>query len=234
MRGQSHMAASTVSISRDLGYRTAVISLWFRLSSLAVVGLIFALALFLGKERIQGWTFYLTTFEVVLEAAVRLTLAAVAGILLGTICTAILAPFLFAFKTNRERLVEWTTKASVLLVLFLDSRLALTTLIKGWGRGPRFTMALLGAHFLFFVVALCIPRWRKELLSGLDGFLGERMTRTIELGVVIAIAALATLEFGIGKRTHTASTASTAVRPKSNIVLITFDAMSAEDMSLYG
>src|SRR5262249_5922404 len=54
------------------------------------------------------------------------------------------------------------------------------------------------------------------------------------VGVVITIVALAILEFAIGRKTHTVTAASPAERPKSNIVLVTFDAMSAEDMSLYG
>src|SRR5258707_11202864 len=80
-------------------------SLWFRLTTLGIVGLVFAEALLLARGRVQGWTFYLTPFEVVFEVVVRLISAALAGVALGTICAAVLAPFLWHFKLSRERLV---------------------------------------------------------------------------------------------------------------------------------
>src|SRR5438067_5192758 len=160
----------------DSGFRAALVSLWFQLINLGIVGLVFAEALFLAKARIQGWTFYLTTSEIAFEIAVRLIFAALVGILLGTIFTALLIPFI---KLSRNRVVEWSINAFVVLVLFLDSRYALISMIQGRGRGPRFTLAVLVAHFLVFVVALCIARLRKELLSSLDIFLCDKTTRVI-------------------------------------------------------
>jgi arylsulfatase A-like enzyme len=215
----------------DSGFRATLASLWFRLISLGIVGLVFAEALFLAKARIQGWTFYLTPSEVAFEITVRLVFAALAGILLGTIFTALIIPFT---KLSRNRVVEWATNAFVVLVLFLDSRFALTSMIQGRGRGPRFTFAVLVAHFLAFVVALCIPRLRKELLSSLDIFLGNKTTRVIA-GASIAVAVvLAATEFVFAKATHTARAATVSQRPKSNVLLVTFDAFTAEEMSLYG
>src|SRR6266536_4318548 len=110
---------------KDTRVRSSFASLWFRLISLGIVGLVFAEALFLAKARIQGWTFYLTISEVAFEIAVRLIFVALAGILLGTIFTALVIPFI---KLSRNRAVEWATNALVVLVLFLDSRFALTSL----------------------------------------------------------------------------------------------------------
>ncbi len=86
------------AMTKDL--RSAITSLWFRLISLAIVGLVFAEVLFLTKARIQGWTFYLTTSEVVFEVVVRLIFAALAGILLGTICSLLALPFLKSSPTR--------------------------------------------------------------------------------------------------------------------------------------
>jgi arylsulfatase A-like enzyme len=219
---------------KESGFRPAVTSLWFRLISLGIVGLAFAEALFLASGKVQGWSYYLTPPEVVFELAVRLIFGALAGIALGTLCTAVIAPFLWHFAASRERLAEWVTKVAVVLIVFLDSRLALTTLIKWSNRGVRFTSALLIAHFLVFAIALCIPRARKEVVTSLDGFLGEKMTRRTALATVGGAAALAVTEFALGKTTHTVKAALLAQRPKSNFLLITFDALSAEDMSLYG
>ena len=114
----------------ESGFRSAIVSLWFRLITLGNIGLVFAVALVLVQGKAQGWTFYLTTTEVVFEVVVRLIFAALAGIVLGTFCTAAIAPFLWHFRSSRDRIVEWATKGGVFLVVFLDSRFALTILIS--------------------------------------------------------------------------------------------------------
>src|SRR5258705_6235025 len=98
--------------------RSTVVSLWFRLISLSVFGLGFAEGLLLASGKVQGWSFYLTPSEVAFEVAVRLVFAALAGIVLGSICTAVLAPFLWHFEASRERLAEWATRVAVVLVVF--------------------------------------------------------------------------------------------------------------------
>jgi arylsulfatase A-like enzyme len=218
-------------MTRDSSVRSTFASLWFRLISLGIVGLVFAEAVFLAKSRIQGWTFYLTTPEIVFEVVVRLVFAALAGILLGTICVVLVLPFI---KLSRTRVVEWATWAAVVLVLFFDSRFALTILIEGRGRGPRFTTAALVAHFLAFVIALSIPRLRREVLGSLDVFLGDKMTRALAFVTIAAVVGLAATEFAFAKSTHIVRAATVAQRPKSNVLLVTFDAFTAEEMSLYG
>jgi arylsulfatase A-like enzyme len=223
-------------MSRELDFRSTITSLWFRLITLAIVGLVFYESLVLASGKARGWTFYLTTPEVIFEVAVRLVFAALAGMLLGTLCTLGVAPFLWCFKASLERIADWTTKTAVFLVVFLDSRIALTILIKSWwsNRGPRFTTALLTAHFVAFIAVLCITRARREVVSSLDGLLGEKMTRRAAIATVGGAAALVATEFALGKIAPAARAALVSPRPKSNILLITFDALSAEDMSLYG
>jgi arylsulfatase A-like enzyme len=221
---------------RESEFRSTVASFWFRLITLGVVGLVFAAALKLAEGKAQGWTFYLTTAEVVFEVVVRLLFASLAGIVLGTLCTAAIAPFLWHFKSSRERIAEWATKVGVVLVVFLDSRYALTILIKSWwsNHGPRFTTALLTAHFLAFAAALCIPRARRQVVTSLDGFLGAKMTRRTAIATVVGTVGLVATEFALSKTAPAVRAALLPQRPKSNILLITFDALSAEDMSLYG
>jgi arylsulfatase A-like enzyme len=60
------------------------------------------------------------------------------------------------------------------------------------------------------------------------------MTRGIAWATVVATFALVGMEFVLSQSKHTVKTATISQHPKSNIVLITFDALSAEDMSLYG
>jgi arylsulfatase A-like enzyme len=160
--------------------------------------------------------------------------AALAGIALGTICAALLAPLLWLFAAARERLTGWIVGAGVLVVVFLDSRFALTTLMDWSRHGGKYASAFYVAHFLLFVLALCIPRARKEVLTSLNTFLSAKMSRRMALATVVGAVALAVLEFAAGKNAQTAHAAQPAQRPKSNILLITFDALDAEDMSLYG
>ena len=221
-------------MSKESASRSTVALLWWRLMTLGIVGLVFAEALLLAANKVQGWSFYLTPSELVFELVVRLIFAALAGMLLGTLCTAVVGPFLWLFPSSGQSIATWVTKAGVVLVLFLDSRFALTTLIKWSNRGVRFTSALLVAHFLVFVIALLIPRGRKELVGSLDDFMGEKMSRRTAIATVAGAAALAGTEFAMGSTARTVKAALATPRPKSNFLLITFDALCAEDLSLYG
>lgn len=219
---------------RDRPFRSTLTSLWLRLISLGIVGLIFAEALWLAPGKAQGWTYYLTAREVVFEVVVRLIFAALAGIAIGTGLTAFVAPFFRYCTGSRERISNWVTNVAVVLVVFLDSKFALTTLIKWSHHGARFRPILLVAHFLAFAGALCIPRARTEVITSLDGFLGESTTRRIAVVTVVAVGVLVATEFLFSRSLATVKAAQVHPRPKSNFLLVTFDALNAEDMSLYG
>jgi arylsulfatase A-like enzyme len=220
------------------GFLPAIKLFWLRGMSLGIIALVFAEGLMLARGKAQGWSFYISPREVVFEAAVRLIASALAGMLLGSVYTAIIGPFLWYFHSSRERLADWSTRVAVVVIVFLDSRLALASLIAwshhGHSHRPIFDAILLKAHVLVFVIALCIPRARKEVVTSLDGFLGNKMTRRTALATVAGTAALATVEFAIGRKSAVVRAALVPERPKSNFLLVTFDALNAEDMSLYG
>ena len=231
---KDRMSKDLMSDNLTPGFSSTFVSLWFRLITLGIIALVFAEALLLAPAKVQGWSFYLKPSELVFEVIVRLVFAALAGIALGTICAAAVAPFYWYFKSSRARLAEWSTKVAVFLIVFLDSRFALTTLIKWSHRGLRFETPLLVAHFLVFAIALCIPRARKQVVTSLDDFLSEKMTRRTAIATVAGTAALAATEFALGKTGRAVKAALGSQRPKSNFLLITFDALNAEDLSLYG
>lgn len=100
-------ASAGVRMSKDLmsdnlapGFSSTFVSLWFRLITLGIIGLVFAEALLLAPARVQGWSFYLKPSELVFEVIVRLIFAALAGIALGSICAAAVAPFYWYFKAS--------------------------------------------------------------------------------------------------------------------------------------
>jgi arylsulfatase A-like enzyme len=202
------------------------------------VTLVFAEALLLAPGKAQGWTFYLTAAEAAFEVVVRLVFAALAGIALGTLCTAAVAPFLWYFKSSREVLADRVTRVAAVLAVFFSAKYALEVLLK-WSyqvashRGLVDTI-LLAAFYLGFAVALFVRRTRKEIVNSLNGLLGEKMTRRAVIATVGGAAALVVTEFALAKSAPVVRAALAPQRPKSNFLLITFDALSAEDISFYG
>ena len=100
-------------MSSEAGSRPALATLWFRLITLGIVGLVFAEAIFLAKARVQGWTYYLTTLEIVFEVAVRLVVAAVAGVILAMQIGRLLQVFLFDVSPVDPRIL-----VSAIVLLF--------------------------------------------------------------------------------------------------------------------
>jgi arylsulfatase A-like enzyme len=220
-------------------FRTSLISTWFRMATLGVVALVFSAALVLAPGRAEGWSYYLTAAEVCFEVLVRLLAAALAGLALGTLCTAILAPILWFLPAWRDRIVDSSVKVAVVLVLFVVSRYALEALIE-WsydisGHRAIYDKLLLGAQLFGFALALCLPRSRHAMVNSLDGFLGPKVSRRTVVTTLVATAGIVATEFALSKTVLRALAASPLTqRPKQNFLLITFDALCAEDMSLYG
>ena len=228
------------------GFRSTLLSLWLRLVTLAIIGCVFYQALVLVRGKAEGWSYYLSEIEVVYEILVRLVAAALAGFFLASVVTAGIAPFLWYFKSWRERLADWATKAVVIAVLFVLSRYALIAFIEwatgNWGvrestpTSHTLTLVnvLLVAFYVMFAIALFIPRSREQLVTSLDGVLSEKMTRRTALATVVGAAGVVATEYALSKRLSTVKAALPTLRPKKNILLISFDALAAEDMSLYG
>ena len=198
--------------------------------------LAFAEALKLAQGEAQGWSYYLPISEVLFEVIVRLVFAALAGIVAGTVLTLVLIPLLWCFKSRREQIADWAMKIAVIAVVFFASRFALKMLLASWGAhySSRYTDAILAAYVVLFVAVLCIPRARQKVLASIDGTLGESMTRRTAIATVVGAAGLVATEFAISRTAPVVKAALAPQRPKSNVLLISFDALAAEDMSVYG
>jgi arylsulfatase A-like enzyme len=220
-------------------FRSSLVTIWFRFLNLSILSLVFVEVMILAKGKAQGWSFFLTLSEVGFEVVVRLVTAALAGVVLGTACTVVIAPFLALVRSSRDVFVQWTSRIAAGLAAFLVFRFALTTLINSVHalsiHGLRFRAVLYAAYYLAFAALFLIPRTRKEVVTSLDGFLGRKMSRRAALATVVGTAALVTTEYVLSKKTSRVRAAvGKGKRPKSNLLLITFDAFSAEDVSLYG
>lgn len=214
----------------------SVKSIWFRLVTLWIIGLVFALAMGLSAGEVQGWTFYLNSTAIFFEVVVRVVAAALTGMIAGTVCTAILAPFLWRFEASRKRIEEWTIKIGIILLVYFDSRYAMTSLVYSWSVDAllRYDSWLIAIHALVIVALLMIPRARRQVITGIDGLLTEKMTRRTAIATVVGAAGLVATEFALSRATPVVKAALAPQRPRGNILLITFDALAAEDMSCYG
>jgi hypothetical protein len=216
-------------------FRATAISMWLQLITAAEITLIFALTALL-PNMIQGWVFYLQPSEVAFEVAVRVIFTALIGAVLATVATAAVAPFLFFYPASRQRISDKVREVFVGVGAFVDFAIVLRALSKWAGLPRAATLVLFACYCVAFAVILYLPRQRKKVVTGLDDFMGERPTRRTAIATGIASAALVAAELTLGNTTESAAVvrAASPKPPGPNILLITFDALSAEDMSLYG
>ena len=201
--------------------------------SLGIVAFVFAAALWLAPGKAQGWSFYLSVPEVLFEVLWRVLIAGLIGIAAGTALTALAVPFLLG-SSARDRVVNWATRIAVVLIVFLDARFALITLFKWSQRGLRFEPWILMVYPVAFVIALFVRPARQQLIGSLDPFTSPRASRRIVGGLVTVAVLIAATEFVFAKHVAPVKAATVSASPKSNILLITFDALDAEDLSVYG
>ena len=218
--------------------RSLITTLWLRLSALAIVTIVFHEALYMAGGSIQSWSYYLRAPEVVFEFLVHIALVAVLGLLVGTLATVLIVPLLWLGKARREWIADLVTKLAVVGAVFLILRSCLTSMV-GWANGfksspPPIMKVLLLIFYVAFAAALCSRRSRKRILASLDGLLTEKMTRRTAIVTVAGTAGLVAAEYVLSKRLPIVKAALPVQRPKKNILLISFDALAAEDMSLYG
>jgi arylsulfatase A-like enzyme len=218
-------------------FRGVLLLLWLRLISISGLTLLFTAVLRDTPHRIGGWFYYLTVWEVLFELAVRITFLALAGAGVGTLVTAAAVPFL-ARADSRERFAERVTRAAVVVSAFCVFGIVLRILLQSAHVlmvSARMQSVVLACYVVGFAAVLWIPHTRQWLVTSLDQFLTEKAARRTGIGIATAVVLLATAEWALGLPGAAAVQASgTVSRPGPNILLITFDALSAEDMSLYG
>ena len=207
-----------------------LIGLWFRFTTIYAAAFLLALALLLFPGKVSGWLYYLTSAEAVYEVAMRAIFVAMAAAVMAALSVLATAPFLRA-QASRDRVARTAVHVVSAIAVFIDLFIALTVIAE-WAHLTRTQQSAVCAAFIAaFVLSLLNPARRKRLTSAFDGILGERTARR----VVIAIAALV-VALAVAGRTTPASAKDQhmPVRTHRNILLITFDAMTAEDMSVYG
>ncbi len=205
-------------------------ALGLRLIAIFIAALLVGVAFTSFPGKFTGWLFYLTPAESIYELFVRAVAAAIAGALIGFACGLALLPFLW----SRQRLVvvSRAVSAASALAFFYDLLVALAVLEDhgNWGRLMQ-AGALLTLTGLF-LYGLSNPRIRHFLISRYDFLLNRRTTHAVAAAALVGAAAMWLVSWTAPVRAQAQS--SSAARPRTNILLITFDSLTAEDMSGYG
>jgi arylsulfatase A-like enzyme len=210
-------------------FHQALFRLWFLLTAIFSAALLLALALLLFPK-VSGWSYYLTCSEAAYEVAVRAAFLTFVGAILGSLWTIVAAPFLLPVA-SRSGAARATVRAASGIALFLDLFVALATLADWAYLSKTQQLALFAGFAAAFAASLGNPRLRRALTTRFDGMLASRATRPAMFAMGVAAAALAVA----GRAQLTSARAPLgAEHPHPNILLITFDALSADDMSLYG
>jgi arylsulfatase A-like enzyme len=205
--------------------------LWLRLTTVAEIGVLLAYLPTLVSIS-GGWPVLLTGREIAFEAVVYLLSVALATVLFAAVCAVLLSPLLWR-NWSREKISGIITKTAVLIAAFVDFRILLASVLLHSHLSARFTSLIFAFYYVAFAVALIIPKQRKQLTASLDGFLEEKGTRRTAIGLAAATVAVIATE-GATRAAVTRPAPLPAKRPERNVLLISFDALSAEDMSLYG
>jgi arylsulfatase A-like enzyme len=215
---------------RSETFGQALTGLWFSLTTVFAAGLFVALSFFLFPGKVIGWLYYLTFPEMVYEVTVCVIFLALLAAILGGVCTAVAAPFLRS-SASRGKIAGALVAGVSAVGVFMDLYLALLMLeYEAQLSGSRAKLVL-ALYCVGFVLCLLNPKARQRVTSTFDFLLGQR-TRSLAI-LVIAVGVIALVVAG-----RTAPASAKVQRGVAgrhpNILLITFDAMSADDMSLYG
>jgi arylsulfatase A-like enzyme len=210
----------------------AVAGLWFRLTTLFAAASLIALTLILFPGKALGWLYYLTFAEAGYEAFARALLVCVAAAALAALWSAAAAPFLYR-KESRAHAMRTAIRAAAGTAVFADLFVALLAM-SSWAHlsGAKHSLAVT-VYIGGFAAALWNRRFRRRLTSRFDGVLSEQTPRYAMAALALCFA-VAALSARSGAVPVAADSARAAGRPHTNILLITFDALSAEDMALYG
>ena len=217
----------------------ALLSFWFGAwcqwtTALGLFGLLRVL------YQVSAWTALRSTASViaVIAGEIALLIAAAAAIAALVALAWLLAGGLRTPPTRASRAIAALGTAAAALV-------AIVSLFIGWvwwhhrqsflSISPTTDLALLAGILLVAILLMARQARRTDGLSALAERLQAPSRRTVLLGLTGSVVAA----FGAGLRwcrfdrsAPVAAQAAAAARP--NILLVTFDALSAEDMSLYG
>ena len=189
----------------------------------------------------DGWLAYLTPWEAAMSVAWHFALAAVEGLVLGTLGTAASLPILAVAPAHRR---ADGARTIVSLALVGGTVIGGITLLRGffqWNASVGFldlssaTKRMTTVAFIVSIAILLIfRRSRARALQSFDGMFNGSITRRTIVTTGISAAAMALIDAKLAVTNQNFSPKSPATKGAPNILLITFDAFGAQHMSMYG
>jgi arylsulfatase A-like enzyme len=189
----------------------------------------------------DGWLTFLRPGEAALSVAWHFAISIAEGCVLGTFATLVVLP-VFAIRSDvrRGRAVQLII-ALALVGCFLVLGWIFLRLLFQWaavvGLGELSSTTRLAVMLVFVCIIgalLGFSRSRATTLRSLKTAFDGRMTRRALLATGAGAAAAALLDSRFAAPSSTAIASVPTPANAQNIVLITFDALGAEHMSLYG
>jgi arylsulfatase A-like enzyme len=223
--------------------RNLLFTLWMRLICFACLTAIFAVAISV-LVGIDGWLMYETGRRIAIETGAKVVLTLGFGFMVGTAATLVALPYLLWQPTFVQQRSERVARIAVRIMLLVGSSVILGVLLR-WAIAVRLlrfsnqayivtwcclSLLLFAGALIWYTVR---PR-RFAATTTLVGALSGRATRRFLL--IAGVGGLITaFSNRIASQTSRHPVRAAKAKPSSpNIVLVTFDALSAEDMSLYG
>jgi arylsulfatase A-like enzyme len=224
-------------------HRNLLLTLWARLICFASLTAIFAVTISI-LAGIDGWLMYETGRRVAIEIGAKVVLSLGFGVILGTVAMMVTLPFVLWDSAKTRDRSELVGRIAVRIMLLVTCSAMLGVILR-WGIAVR----LLNLSNEAYIVLWCclsillfvgtflwytFTHRRVVATSTLIEVLSGRVTRRFLL--IAGIGGLVTA-FSNRLTLHPSKQPARAVtaKPSSpNIVLVTFDALCAEDMSLYG
>jgi arylsulfatase A-like enzyme len=223
--------------------RNLLLTLWMRLICFASLTAIFAVTISV-LVGIDGWLMYETGRRIAIETGAKIVLSLGFGIIVGTAATLAALPYLLRQPAMMRERSERVGRIAVRIMLLVGSSVILGVLLR-WAIAVRlltfsneaYIVLWLSLTVLLFAGTLTwytvTPR-RFVATATLVNVLSGRATRRFLL--IAGVGGLITaLSNRIASETSRRPVRAAKAKPSSaNIVLVTFDALCAEDMSLYG
>ncbi|HKD07849.1 MAG TPA: sulfatase [Bryobacteraceae bacterium] len=186
-------------------------------------------------DKASGWAYYLKGFDLTFEVFLYFFAIELVGALCATVLAATIAPFMYR-ASSRERIADFVVKTAVCIVAFVDIRILLGRFLLVGSPPAALVRIVFLTYYVGFAIVMLSRRARTKVGASLDGSLTETTTRRAAAGLGAAAAAIVVTEAVVGKMRGAPADPPLRAsrRPDRNILLITFDALNAEDMSLYG
>lgn len=186
---------------------------------------------------ITAWPLYRNTREMIVAAAVSILLGLAGGAVLGTVAALLSAPALF-FSKAPESYVARVHAVAGIAAGFVCGTILIRSLIIWLGSVFHFAVLNFYSALASVIISGVISAWvayrpsaRKQVTAELESAFTGKTTRRLVLGMTAGT--LATTAIGAPPLAYRPS--RLRVRASGpNVLLVTFDALTAEHMSLYG